>query len=97
MSESLVAALCLGLFAGTAAELPVDRHTTMPTPQCVVCGPAVKPEVTAVYDWSKGRIISHDRASSAWRRGLHITLPAFPEHMGIPDEALHRLAGFSGV
>lgn len=97
MSESLAAALYFGLFAGAAADQPVDRYVAMPTPQCVVCGPATHREVAALYDWSNGRISVHHRAASSWRRGLHIALPASPEQLGISDEALDRLAGFPGV
>ena len=98
MANSLVGALYIGLFAGSVnPAMPADSIAApaIPSPQCVVCGPANR--VATVYDWSKLRdnkrpVVFTGRIT---RQQILSTEP--DQRLGINDQQLSRMTGFSGV
>lgn len=98
MASPIIGALYFGLFAGSASPgLPVD-HIAMngiPSPQCVICGPANSHSAARVYDWSRGRIMTRAEALREGRLGIAQDALQTDEHVGMTEAQLQRFSGGS--
>ena len=98
MANSIIGAIYIGLFTGSVnPAMPAESIAApaIPSPQCVVCGPANR--VAKVYDWSK---LNQNRQPQVFNGRItrqHI-LDAKPEQrLGINEEQTSRMAEFPGV
>ena len=98
MANSLVGALYIGLFAGSVnPAMPADSIAApaIPSPQCVVCGPANR--VATVYDWSKLGDSRRPQVFSGRITRQQIMNTEPDQRLGINDQQLDRMTRFSGV
>ena len=98
MANSIVGVLYVGLFAGSInPAMPAESIAApaIPSPQCVVCGPAHR--VAKVYDWSKLNENRRPQVLSG-RITREQVLDIEPDQrLGMNGEQLRRMAEFPGV
>ncbi len=100
MANPIIGALFLGMVStGPGQSLPVPAMfaQALPTPQCVRCGPANRPRVASLEDWSNPRAKARYLREVEGRKGPGLEDLLADQQLGMTEQQVHRLAHYAGV